>query len=114
VPYAIKANCSQAGCPNKASIRGKCPDHARAADLGRGTRQQRGYDRKHDQLRKQWAPIVATGTVKCARCGQVIAADEPWDLGHSDDRTRWTGPEHAARCNRRAGGQAVKHRGRGI
>ena len=112
MPYAITANCSQAGCPNKASIRGKCPDHARAADLGRGTRQQRGYDRKHDQLRKQWAPVVATGTVKCARCGRLIGAHEPWDLDHDDrDRTKYLGPSCAA-CNRRSGGRNVRHRDR--
>lgn len=111
-PYAIRANCSQAGCPERAEIRGKCTEHARANDKARGTRQARGYDRKHDQLRKQWAPIVATGKVECAKCGQVIGADEPWDLGHTDDRRGWTGPEHARRCNRRAGGQAVKHRDR--
>lgn len=113
MPRAPKANCSQAGCPAKAAIRGKCTQHAHQADLGRGTRQRRGYDRRHDELRKQWAPVVATGTVKCARCGLPIPADAPWDLGHNDDRTQWTGPEHA-RCNRRAAGQAVRHRGQGV
>jgi hypothetical protein len=113
MPYAIVSNCSQAGCPNKALVRGKCTQHAQAAEAERGSRQQRGYDRKHDALRKQWAPIVATGRVKCARCGLLIKAGTKWDLGHNDeDRTRWTGPEHA-RCNRGAGGRAVKHRGRG-
>ena len=112
MPYAIRANCSQAGCPNKASVRGKCNEHARAADLGRGTRQARDYDRRHDALRKQWAPIVATGTVKCARCGQVIKAGARWDLDHDDhDRTKYLGPSHAS-CNRRSGGRNVRHRDR--
>ena len=50
-----------------------------------------------------FAPIVATGTVHCARCQKLIRGDERWDLGHVDgDPTRYTGPEHA-RCNRVAG-----------
>jgi len=60
----------------------------------------RGYGHEHQQRRERLAPKVATGTVRCARCGELIAAGERWDLGHDDhDRSRYTGPEHA-RCNR--------------
>jgi hypothetical protein len=66
----------------------------------RPTPAARGYRPAHRALRKRLAPLVASGCVRCARCGQLIRPDEPWDLGHSDwDRTRYSGPEHR-RCNR--------------
>jgi len=66
-----------------------------------GTTHSRGYGRAHQDLRAQWAIRVATGTILCARCGQSIDADQPWDLGHNEARDGYTGPEHAS-CNRRA------------
>lgn len=58
------------------------------------------YGVRHRRRRQQWAPVVATGKVDCARCGKRIRAGEPWDLGHDDaDPSRYVGPEHA-RCNR--------------
>jgi len=60
---------------------------------------ERGYDQAHKRLRARWAREVATGRVGCARCGDLIAPDEPWDLDHADDRAGYLGPSHA-RCNR--------------
>jgi hypothetical protein len=72
-----------------------------------GSRQQRGYNREHELERERWAPLVDAGQVACARCGQPIGPGTPWDLGHTDDRTAWTGPEHAG-CNRAAGARNGK------
>jgi len=67
-----------------------------------GTTGQRGYGRGHKAERARWAPKVDRGIVDCARCGELIEPGRPWDLGHNDDRTAWTGPEHRS-CNRVAG-----------
>ena len=65
----------------------------------------RGYGAKHQEIRRELAPLVESGLAVCARCGQPIAADAAWDLGHDDDdRTRYVGPEHAA-CNRATAGR---------
>jgi hypothetical protein len=63
----------------------------------------RGYGAAHQQRRRQWAPQVAMGYVRCGRCGGVIAPEEQWDLGHLDGYAKelnLSAPEHAA-CNRR-------------
>lgn len=67
-----------------------------------GTTGQRGYGRGHKAERARWAPQVDAGRVDCARCHEPIEPGRPWDLGHTDDRTGWTGPEHRS-CNRVAG-----------
>lgn len=64
----------------------------------------RGYGTSHQAERDRWAPLVAAGDVNCARCGNELDPEEPWDLGHSDDRTAYNGPEHVS-CNRSAGGR---------
>ncbi|MEV1321969.1 hypothetical protein AB0J14_38475 [Micromonospora arborensis] len=64
----------------------------------------RGYGHQHQQLREQWRPKVEAGLVDCARCEQPIQPSDPWDLGHNDDRTAYTGPE-CRTCNRAAGGR---------
>jgi hypothetical protein len=79
----------------------------------------RGYGSSHQREREKWRPKVDAGLVNCARCGQPIEPGRPWDLGHSDDRKTWTGPEHPSSCNRKAGGRngalvtnALRTRGR--
>jgi hypothetical protein len=58
------------------------------------TERQKGYGAPHRKLRRQFAPSVATGTVRCARCRKPIRPGQPWDLGHDDhDRTKYIGPE---------------------
>ena len=95
--------CAEPGCPViiRANVRdGRCDEHRRAKDKARGTRQQRGYDAQHDAERARWVPLVATGMVRCWRCRDHIAADQPFDLGHDDeDRSVYRGPEHVS-CNR--------------
>lgn len=98
--------CSSPGCPVLLPQSGRCIEHARQADRARGTRQQRGYTREHDQRRADWSQLVAAGTVDCWRCRGRIHPTEPWHLGHDDhDRTIWRGPEHV-KCNLAAAGRA--------
>lgn len=92
-----KRVCAKPGCPAIAAT-SYCTTHQAEAERARGSREQRGYDHKHRELRKQWAPTVATGNVACAKCKQPITTSQQWHLGHTDDRAAWTGPEHAA-CN---------------
>lgn len=69
--------CSHAGCPTLVAT-GACPEHTRAADRARGTRQQRGYDRQYEIARNA---AVATAT-HCRTCGERFAADNPATGGH--------------------------------
>jgi hypothetical protein len=71
-----------------------------------GTTPERGYGYDHQKLRNRWKPKVETGQVRChamvcleVRDGRsrLIAPGAPWHLGHTPDRTGWTGPEHE-RC----------------
>lgn len=71
----------------------------------KGTTTQRGYGRTHQVIRERYKRLVASGEAICARCGHRITPGEKWDLGHTDDRSGYTGPEHANRCNRAAGGR---------
>ena len=59
------------------------------------------YGVVHRTMRRRLGSVVATGTVPCARCGDLIGAGERWELDHRDDG-RGYGPSHF-RCNRRAG-----------
>ena len=87
----------------------RCPDCASARNRQRGSAHQRGYDGEHERLRRQWAPEVEAGTVDCHATvcmhnTRRITPGSPWHLGHTPDRTAWTGPEHA-RCNTADGGR---------
>jgi hypothetical protein len=70
----------------------------------KGSTARRGYGTAHQRERARWRPKVDAGLVDCARCGQPLEPGRPWDLGHTDDRTGWSGPEHLT-CNRRRGGR---------
>lgn len=98
--------CVESGCPELTTST-RCTAHARAKDKARGTRQQRGYGKDHEAERARWTPLVATGNVKCWRCGDYIEAGAAWDLGHDDqDRSKYRGPEHVG-CNRATSGRTA-------
>ena len=77
------------------------------------TTSQRGYGTAHQRERARWKPQVDAGLVQChaqqhkPECmarGTWLLPGLPWDLGHTEDRTGWTGPEFAG-CNRADGGR---------
>lgn len=104
----VRRACAVCGRPTAGN---RCTLHADTRSTS-----ERGYDTAHQRRRAQEAPRVATGTVRCGRgaqceraelvagvlVGGLIAPDEPWDLGHTEDRTGYSGPEHR-HCNRAAG-----------
>ncbi len=68
-----------------------------------GTTAQRGYGTPHRKLRARWKPVVDAGhgichAAICLMPTRHITPGTPWHLGHTPDRTAWTGPEHE-RCN---------------
>lgn len=98
MPRKQATACSIRTCPNLKP----CPDHVPK----RANRQQRGYGKAHDQLRAKWKPTVQLGTVRCARCNQLILPGQEWALDHTDDRASYLGPSHK-QCNDSAGGKAA-------
>lgn len=71
----------------------------------RGNTSARGYGSAHQRLRAGWQGRMDRGeVVHCARCGVRITADTAWDLGHTEDRTTYHGPE-CTPCNRGDGGK---------
>lgn len=80
-----------------------CHTHTHTYNQQRGSSTARGYDAAHRHLRRAWEARLATGeTHTCAKCGQLVTATDQWDLGHTDNRQSWTGPEHR-HCNRQDG-----------
>lgn len=64
---------------------------------------ERGYGWPHQQKRAQYAARLRSGEVfVCAKCGNAVRDGMLWDLGHTNDRSAYTGPEHR-RCNRSDG-----------
>ena len=68
-----------------------------------GSRHVRGYGNDHEAQRRAWAPRVARGEVDCHAIdclepSRRITPGSEWHMGHTPDRTRWTGPEHPI-CN---------------
>ena len=97
--------CCVPGCPTLVPKgTSHCAPHRSEHERSRGTKQQRGYDANHDRTRARWAPKVATGTVRCARCGTLIRPTDRWHLDHTDDRRGYLGPSHEF-CNTSAGGR---------
>jgi hypothetical protein len=108
----ITCPAHEGSCPELTTAR-RCAACAHEAEVRRGSRQQRGYDAGHERERERWRPHVEAGQVDCHAhvCLMPIKRiliGARWDLGHTDDRTAWTGPEHR-RCNRAAGGRASHH-----
>jgi hypothetical protein len=105
--------CAEPGCP-ELSLTPRCQGHTREVDRARGTRQQRGYDAGHDRLRRRWKPQVDAGLVDCkadiclAPIRRILPG-EPWQLGHTPDRTAYRGPEHQL-CNEAEGGRMAHGR----
>lgn len=85
--------CTQPGCPTLVRS-GRCKDHERERDRERGTRQERGYDARHDRLRANYQRRMDRGQrFRCWRCGNPIDPSD-WTLGHCDtDRIVYHGPE---------------------
>ena len=68
-----------------------------------GSTSERGYGHEHQAERARWKPRVERGDVDCHAViclepSRRIAPDARWHLGHTPDRSAWTGPEHE-RCN---------------
>ena len=77
----------------------RCPPCQRLRNRVRGTTTQRGYSSDHQRRRAQ---LLATYSYSdpCAKCGQPLGSNAALlDLGHTADRTGWTGLEHRS-CNR--------------
>ena len=84
----------------------RCSEHRKKAEVARGSRQARGYDKAHIALRNAWKPKVESGSVLCSRCHQPILGGQAWHLDHDDnDRSKYKGPSHR-HCNLSAGGKA--------
>lgn len=99
-----KRICPKPGCPN-AAIKRYCQDHEREYERQRGNSNQRGYGSAHQAERTQWVKRIAIlGQIQCATCPTQIKPGQPFDLGHTNDRQRYIGPQ-CLPCNRSDGGR---------
>ena len=64
------------------------------------------HETKHAWAKRRtwWNQLVATGTIRCTRCPELIAPGDEWDLDHflDDGVDAHTAPSHRW-CNRRFG-----------
>ena len=79
---------------------------------GRGSTAERGYGHKHQAERKRRLATWRPGD-PCVRCGRpMLGPPSMIDLGHTADRTAYTGLEHR-HCNRGEGARrGNRQRGR--
>jgi hypothetical protein len=98
------------GCPTGAVVpagHSRCAGCQRGRERQRGTRQERGYDARHDRLRARYQRRMDAGErFTCWRCLEergVRHDVDPasWDLGHQGGKHR--GPECPARNRATAG-----------
>lgn len=97
-----KRPCLNCGTPTNGT---RCPRCARAREKARGTRQQRGYDQAHQNIRAWYQRRMREGhTYTCWRCNQPIDPTA-WMLGHCDtNRDLYHGPE-CIPCNTATSGR---------
>ena len=67
-----------------------CERDRKHKDRARGTRQQRGYDRSHEQERARLLAEFTPGQA-CAIGGEPLASTARLDLAHNADRSGWLG-----------------------
>lgn len=106
MPYAKRRCTGSPTCPEiLTSNQRYCPTHLAEYEKQRGTSTDRGYDAEHQRLKALWQWRIDQGyRVFCKRgCGKRITGTD-WHLGHTDDRTEWTGPE-CVPCSTADGGR---------
>jgi hypothetical protein len=75
--------CAEPGCPELSTNR-YCPTDAAKHEQARGTRQQRGYDMRHDHARARLLKHWISGT-PCPKCKARQWDPDLLDAGHSED-----------------------------
>lgn len=102
-----KRVCAEPGCPT-ITDQTRCTSHTRARDKARGTRQERGYNAQHDNLRAAYQQRIDSGEhITCWRPGcWTVLTGRTWHLGHDDhDRSITRGPE-CIPCNLKHAGMS--------
>ena len=97
--------CPARGCPTIITGRARyCPTHAREYEARRGSPTARGYGADHRRRRAAIVAKINTGeVVRCIDCG-VRLTPATLDLGHTEDRRGYRGPQCQG-CNRSDGGR---------
>lgn len=82
-----------------------CDVHQAERERDRGTTKERGYSGQHQRMRAQIVSDMQRGVIiRCVSCTAVLTPDT-FDLGHTDDRSDYLGPQCANKCNRRDAGR---------